>query len=87
MNYTIQQLQNLDSQTVISGESTRIDYIQGGKYVIECGFTPAKAVVLLEDWQVILENTGTGFNPVSAQNFMTGTEYNNPTQWFSNKVK
>lgn len=87
MNYSIQQLQNLDSQAVMTGESTQIDYIQNGKYVMECGFTPARAFVTVEDWKVVLESDGNGFFPVSAHNYMTGTEYKNPTQWFANKVK
>jgi hypothetical protein len=86
MNYSIQQLQNLDSQLVISGNSTRIDYIQGGKYVIEGIFNPAQAIVKYRDWLVVLEDCGNGFEPISARNTMTGTEYSNPLQWFSNKV-
>ena len=87
MNYSIKQLQDIDSQTVISGESTQIDYIQGGKYVMECGFTPGQAFLSIKDWNVVLENDGSGFFPVSARNYMTGTEYNNPSQWFANKTK
>ena len=87
MYFSIQQLQNIDSQTVISGESTQIDYVQGGKYVIECGFATAKAFVIVEDWKVVLESDGNGFFPVSARNYMTGTEYKNPIQWFTNKIK
>ena len=87
MNYSIQQLQNLDSEAVMTGESTQIDYIQNGNYVMECGFTPAQVYVTVQDWKVVLESNGNGFFPVSAHNYMTGTEYKNPVQWFANKVK
>jgi hypothetical protein len=87
MNYSIQQLQGIDSQAVVTGESTQIDYIQGGKYVMECGFKPAQVIVSIQSWNVFLESDGHGFFPVSAHNYMTGTEYKNPTQWFANKVK
>lgn len=87
MYYTIQQLQKLDPQAVVTGESTQIQYIQNGKYVMECGFTPAQVFVVVQYWKVVLESDGNGFFPVSAHNYMNGTEYNNPTQWFANKVK
>tara|TARA_R100001510_G_C7513448_1_gene112072 strand:- start:14 stop:277 length:264 start_codon:yes stop_codon:yes gene_type:complete len=87
MFYTIEQLQNLDSQAVMTGECTQIEYIQGGKYVMECGWTPAQVFVTVQDWKVVLESDGNGFFPVSAHNYMTGTEYKNPMQWFANKVK
>jgi hypothetical protein len=87
MNYSIQQLQDLDDKLVISGDSTSIDYIQGGKYVMEGVLKPAQAIVKYRDWLVVLEDCGNGFEPISARNTMTGTEYNNPMQWFSNKVK
>ena len=85
MYFSIQQLQSIDSQTVMTGESTRIDYV--GNHVMECGFTTAKAFVTVQDWKVVLENDGNGFFPVSARNYMTGTEYKNPIQWFTNKIK
>jgi len=87
MNYSIEQLQNFDSQAVMTGESTQIDYIQGGKYVMECGFTPAQVFITVQDWRVILESNGNGFFAVLAYNFMTGTEYKHPATWFANKVK
>jgi len=54
---------------------------------MECGFATAKAFVIVEDWKVVLESDGNGFFPVSARNYMTGTEYKNPIQWFTNKIK
>jgi hypothetical protein len=87
MNYSIQQLKGLDSQAVTMGDCTQIQYIQGGKYIMDCGFQPAQVIVTVQDWRVVLESDGNGFFPVSAHNYMTGTEYNNPTQWFANKVK
>ena len=87
MNYSIQQLQNIDSQLLMTGESTQIDYIQDGKYVMECGYTPSQVIVSIQSWNVLLESDGRGFFPVSARNYMTGTEYKNPIQWFANKIK
>jgi len=71
----------------MTGESSKIDYIQNGKYVMECGFAPAMVYVTVQDWKVVLESNGNGFFPVSAHNYMTGTEYKNPVQWFANKCK